>query len=364
MNNQDLESQIRKAVERLFSGAELRYRVRHGKGPHGGPDLIVDLDVGNAVPVALHVALCANPRFAQVMHKAALARGLALQTGAAPVVAVPRLSAALRDALRKEQVGYISLDGQAHIRARAVLIDRHNPEEPDLAPQQDREPNPFADKSSLILRYLLGCRAAPVAVRDVAKRLGVSAGLVSRIESRLRRDGFLVQDGGEGRIADRVALLEDWKEFYKRRARRQREVRLYLHARNARAVMDHLAGVSRGSDPPHWALSFQAGASLVAPHAFFSEVHVLIGGMPWADGVEEFRRRFALDLAGEEANVVLVSPYYRESWSHGVREIDGLPVVSDEQLYLDLSTFPRRGPEQASRILERIVALEHAEAKP
>ncbi len=56
------------------------------------------------------------------------------------------------------------------------------------------------------------------------------------------------------------------------------------------------------------------------------------------------------------------SPYYQESWSFELREIEGLPVVSDVQLYLYLSAYPKRGADQAERIRERVLALEDAEA--
>ena len=53
------------------------------------------------------------------------------------------------------------------------------------------------------------------------------------------------------------------------------------------------------------------------------------------------------------ANLRLSEPYYRYSAFYGVRIVDGLPVVADLQLWLDLYDYPQRGREQAERILER-----------
>ncbi len=69
-----------------------------------------------------------------------------------------------------------------------------------------------------------------------------------------------------------------------------------------------------------------------------------------------FGRRLGLEPARHEANVVLVQPYYQHSWHYGLRQIDSLPVVGDLQLFLDLSVYPRRGAEQASRIRESLLA--------
>jgi hypothetical protein len=193
-------------------------------------------------------------------------------------------------------------------------------------------------------------------VREVSAELGISQGLVSRIATRLRNEGYLLEEAGVGRLVERDTLLDDWRDFYRQRAKRQRQQRLFLHARDSAAVMSRLAG-ARAKDSPRWGLSFHAGASLVAPFAFFSEVHVLLDGPPWNQSAEEFIRRMDLAPAKSDANVILVQPYYRNSWQYGMREIDGLPVVGDVQLYLDLSSYPRRGTEQAERIRDRILAV-------
>jgi hypothetical protein len=119
--------------------------------------------------------------------------------------------------------------------------------------------------------------------------------------------------------------------------------------------MRRLASAEGRADLPPWGLSFHAGASLVAAYAFFSEVHVLLGGDLWEQSAERFGRELDLVPATTEANVILVQPYYAHSWSHGLRRIGGLPVVSDAQLFLDLSVYPRRGAEQAERVREHIL---------
>jgi len=55
---------------------------------------------------------------------------------------------------------------------------------------------------------------------------------------------------------------------------------------------------------------------------------------------------------GDGGRLVLMKPFYRDSVWPGVRQIDGLPVVSDLQLALDLWHYPLRGREQAEHILQ------------
>ncbi len=53
------------------------------------------------------------------------------------------------------------------------------------------------------------------------------------------------------------------------------------------------------------------------------------------------------------ANLILMHPYYPNSAFYDSRVIDGLPVVSDIQLYLDLYGYPVRGREQAEHLFQK-----------
>jgi hypothetical protein len=95
---------------------------------------------------------------------------------------------------------------------------------------------------------------------------------------------------------------------------------------------------------------------LVRPFAFFSEVHLLVSPRRWEHNVGQLAESLELEPAKEEANLIMVEPYYRYSWDYGVRQLRGIPVVSDLQLYLDLSVYPRRGAEQAEVIRDRLLS--------
>jgi hypothetical protein len=262
-------------------------------------------------------------------------------------------------------VGYLDLDGRVYLQGEGLLIDRDV--ERDRASASEFFPagsgvNFFADRSSLVLRHLVERSRIRVRIRAVAAELNLSLGLVSQVVSSLRRDGYLKADAdGFEQVASLDLLCADWVDFYKRRAHRQRERRFYMHARDVAQVMERLGRDGYAQDLPPWGLSYQAGASLISPFAFFSEVHVLVGGPVWEDSVQAFVKQFDLEPARDEANLILVEPYYRASWNYGMRRISAQPVVSDLQLYLDLSLYPRRGSEQASRLFQRLMAARSAE---
>lgn len=352
MNLPELQSDILSRLEHLAE-AGFGYRLSHALNPR--LDMLVEIQPDGADWIPIAIEICRNPRRGPVRDIAEQALSAAKPLGAVPVVGLPRIGPGLRKLLRDLGVGYISADGQIYIRGPGILIDRELPGSEHKF-HWDQRSNPFADKSSLLLRYLLGEPAVSSGIVELSAKLGISAGLVSRLVSRLRSDDYVVVRDGLMKLADREELLDDWEDYYRRRARRQREKRFYLHARDSAAVMQQLAAAAGDPVLPRWGLSFQAGASLVAPYAFFSEVHVLLDPISWDNAVSAFAHRFELEQAQREANLVLVKPYYKQSWHYGLREIDGLPVVSNLQLYLDLSVYPRRGAEQASRIRESLLA--------
>jgi len=357
VNEHELESRIAALIDSLSCDMAIRYN-RQASGAKQ-PDFLVELDAGGAKPLRVAVEVCANPRPPQVLRVAEHASVYAAASNASPAVAIPVLSPSLKRELRSRGVGYLSLDGQVYLSGPGIFIDRQVPSQRSPI-HSEGGGSPFADRSSLLLRHLFAHGELPSGVRSLAAMLKISPALASRLLSKLKDEAVVIEEGNQIRLADRSAVLDDWLEFYRRRAKRQREQRLYMHARDVQSVLRRLADDARSAPDPAWGLSFQAGASLVAPYAFYSEVHVLVGGPDWESAALAIRQRLDLEPAREQANVILVRPYYRQSWAFGLRKIEDLPVVSDLQLVLDLSVYPRRGAEQADRIRERLVSPEEA----
>jgi hypothetical protein len=99
-----------------------------------------------------------------------------------------------------------------------------------------------------------------------------------------------------------------------------------------------------------YALTCQAGASLVSPHARFDRVHIYV---PDQSSIGIFVAALSLVEAPQGANLVLLDPYYRSSFRWGSQQIRNLRVASDLQLYLDLFSYPLRGIEQADFLYEK-----------
>jgi hypothetical protein len=352
MNMRQLASSLSALLVDLGTDSGMRFRAR--KGTRSGADLVVRIEAGGQRRARAVIVLCANARTAQVLHAAERAQRVVRASNAIPAVALPAVSERLRRLLKQQRVGYLGLDGHVFLSGAGIYIDRAADHLQRTVPRS-ASASLFADKSSVLVRRLLQDGALRGGVRTLAAESGISSGLASRLLTRLKDEGYVATADGGVRIADAAGLLEEWRDDYRRRARRQHERRMYLHAPDVAAVLRHLAAAAARTDLPPWGLSFHAGASFVAVHSFFSEVHVLLGGDVWEQSAEVFGRAVGLAPATEEANVILIQPRYERSWSQGMRRIGGLPVASDIQLFLDLSVYPRRGAEQAERVRERIL---------
>jgi DNA-binding transcriptional ArsR family regulator len=353
MNDRKLEHEGQRALRRYFEESGIRLRKRRARRPRGGalPDAHMEIQLPSGDRRHVLVEFKANSRRAPV--EAALAQlrnhiAHSASSEALPLLFSWHLGRPMREWLKSQGVWFADLSGNRFFWGPGLFVDREVAERPD----EIREPSPsvFADRNSLVLRYLLPRPPIQIGIRELARKIELSPAAVSLSLRRLREMGHL-ERGKEIRLLDREGLLDEWVSFYRPRFRRQVEFRHYVHARSAEVIIQKLRA-QRVAREDGYALSLHAGASLVVPFVQFREAHVYI-----APAEEALRTRLLRAVGGKEAsreaNLVFLEPFYKSSFLFDSRMIRGVRVVSDLQLYMDLSCFPQRGIEQASVILER-----------
>ncbi|HEX8692561.1 MAG TPA: hypothetical protein VF746_09095 [Longimicrobium sp.] len=255
----------------------------------------------------------------------------------------------LHDRLRNQRKNFVDLRGTVHLTFPNLLVDRSGIPPPPRRKSAYPSFDPFADRSSLVVRTLLTTGDRSWGVRELAGAAGVGPATVTRIVRELLRHRIVtlrrIGRGSHIRLTEPRGLFTLWTGAYD-------WVKNQSIALNA-PLGDPMRFLRRSRSvfaAYRWALTMHAGASLVAPHASWERVHAYVDVEKTGD---------LLDLAenqgwpvAEEGRLVLMKPYYRDSVWHGMREIGGLPVVSDLQLALDLWHYPLRGREQAEHIID------------
>ena len=99
-----------------------------------------------------------------------------------------------------------------------------------------------------------------------------------------------------------------------------------------------------------YALTLGAGAAIVAPFVRSTDTYLY--------STKPERVIKALDLKPVEfgGNLYIIAPS-DESILMNAQNIDGLRVVSNVHLYLDLFNYPMRGREQAEHLREKLVGF-------
>lgn len=246
---------------------------------------------------------------------------------------VPFLSERMRDKLRSMNIWFIDLSGNIYINDPGFLhIERQGMA--NRFSDSQISGNLFADKRSLVIRYLFAHPNKFVGVREIAASCRMNPGGVSVALKLLEEVGYVARNRqGQSKLISWRELLEDWASYYK--TKKQSESRFYWNTQSLDQMLGLLAEYPHGG----FALTGHAGAHLVAPYVNYEGLHAYVRDQ---EVIDKLTRVFKMRLAEKGANVFLIQPYYRKSALFGTRNVRGIEIVSDVQLYLDLRHFPVR----------------------
>jgi hypothetical protein len=97
----------------------------------------------------------------------------------------------------------------------------------------------------------------------------------------------------------------------------------------------------------NYGLTLFSGAALVAPFSRYTRSFVYID----TQMIQEVADHLGLKAVDSGPNLTILGPF-DEGIFHGSRKVDGMNVVSDIQLYLDLVAYKGRGEEAAKFLFE------------
>jgi len=312
-------------------------------------DFLVQADV-DGIEIELVIEVKERPHLVQLRLAAEAIRRYA-GPNQIPIIAAHFLGPNRRALLKEIGVGYVDMAGNIYLRAPGILIEREQNRNPFAYEREGL--NPYSDKASIVLRLLMEVPNGTWKIREIAKVGGINPGWVSRVVESLVERGLVEFRRREGvSLLRGQEVLREWADLYD--WRRNKFYYYYCHALDSQEVLDRISTLNLDSDKSA-ALGFQAGAHLVSPHSTFNQVHLIIGGYSFDMIRPEIERQLELESRREGANLILVRPYYKHSALFGARKIEKWWIVSDIQLYLDLSRYPLRGQEQAEHLLERVI---------
>lgn len=208
--------------------------------------------------------------------------------------------------------------------------------------------NIFADKASLVLRTMLREPGRRWVLRDFVGELRISLGLAQAVLEVVESRGYgeRIKRGALSYtiLTNPDLLLSDW-------------VKAYSFDRNIMKTFyfpgsDLLKRIKAALNGLPYGLTLHTGANLLTSWVQTDQVYIYLNPERWTEVLTNIRQFLGLKELVSGGNIHIVRPFYKNSIFYNAREIRGIRVVSNLQLYLDLFGFQPRGFEHAQRLKE------------
>ena len=259
------------------------------------------------------------------------------------IVVAPFIGETSAKLCEEEGVGYFDLSGNALLASPGVFLERRVPENPFYVKREQR--SLFSDKAARVARILLSYPGEEWRVSVLGSEAGVSAGHVSQVRKLLLdRQWAEVFDDGL-RLTKPDALLDAWAaadDFSKRTEVKEISSLITDQEELARKVYEHF-----DNNDVKYAFTQWYAASLRRPHTTVPVVSVYVKELPDMD--ELCRKLLARPVSSGGGKLRLIIPK-DEGVLTPTQFVDGLPLVSDSQNYLDLLKAGLRGDEAAREL--------------
>lgn len=245
-----------------------------------------------------------------------------------------------REILKKEGIGYLDLAGNCYLKFNNVYIEKVVDKNP-LA-EKRRLKTIFKPISSRILRVLLTDTKKTWKILELSKVAGVSLGQTSNVCRRLMDDEYLNKnEKGFYSLPEPGKLLDEWQRNY---TYAQNKILIYYSfEQNLEKLIGEVIKICEDNNLKY-ALTLLSGASLIAP--FVRGISSLQMYIASSEDLSKWERLLNLRPVESGGNISVFIPY-DEGIFYKTQKINGVNIVGNIQLYLDLYNYPARGREQA-----------------
>lgn len=209
-------------------------------------------------------------------------------------------------------------------------------------------PNVYFGKAIDVDRVLLVRHPERLNLRELAKESSVSLGEAHNVSRALINERLALResDRSELKLMDPEGLLERLAKVNNFLSNTK-----FLEYYTSEEDISKFLNKFRSIRSPDYAITGLAGALLVAPFVRPTNIHIYIKKEDDATSLAN-----KLDLMPVEANGNVKFAVPRSSGVfYGTRTVNGVKVVSNIQLYLDLLNYPARGEEAANEVHKKIM---------
>jgi len=190
-------------------------------------------------------------------------------------------------------------------------------------------------------------------MQELEESASVSPSWCYKIVDELRARGYAKETYEGVALANPVAILRDWCGVYDWSRNTHQSYALPFSADEVLPSLEQ----AFAKHTIEWALTLTSGARHRVGYVSGIEghhVYALASGP--ADLVRALADVFAEPVQAGGNLTLLAPPYYGSAVFIGAERVENVPLVSDLQMFLDLTRYPVRGPETASVLLQQRIA--------
>lgn len=329
----ELEAAFQKDAARLsISGLNLDVEPTVPGPDHGFDFLLRTQADGKTVTFAVECKVRPSSREVQRLLKAPLPFP--------PLLATIRLTTPLWNQCLEQGLSCADLNGRLHLRAPGlrVVLDRSLNRYRPATPEHDL----FSPRSSRLARALLSFPNRVWSQSALVEFTGCSAGLLSRLLNEHKRHGWVHGQRGDWALLQPGALLDAWAQADDWRKRTTVREYSALEA-DAELLARRIAESGDGR------LAFTQWFAAKHRHQYTEIPVVSVYRARFPDAAEQ--AALGLREVGQGGRLWIAVPR-DEGVFQATRIVDGLPLVCDAQIYLDLLKAGLRGPDAARALRE------------
>ena len=258
------------------------------------------------------------------------------------ILVAPFISERGRDLCERSNIGCIDLSGNGLIKFDTIYINKWG--NSNKFKIERKQKNLLSKKSRWVIRTMLQSPTREWTLQELSICSSVSLAQVHKVLDGLEGERYVQRTRGSTKLSDPSGLLDMMVKDHS--LKDQKIIGYYSPLKGYDQIFPTLRRLP-GSD---YALTLGAAAQLVLPVVRSTDVHM------YAQNVDALISALDLEPVEFGGNVYLITPK-DDAVFRDVRTIDGISVVSDLQLYLDLYNHPQRGKEQAEAIREKLLGV-------
>jgi hypothetical protein len=246
---------------------------------------------------------------------------------------------------QENNVGFIDTAGNCFFNFDNVFLSVEGKSNP--LPNKRPLKTLFYPKSSRALRVLLSYPKNAWFVKNLSTEAGISLGQASLIKKKLLEEELIEELEVDGlkrfKLIKPEKLLDKWAKNYNYN---KNNIKNYYSLDDIKTIESNIVNYCN-TKKIRYSFTLTSGASLVAPFLRYNRVFVYMLG-----DIEKIAQALTFKEVSSGSNISILEPY-DEGVFYNSQVINGINVVNNIQLYLDLINYKERGEEAAKFLYEQ-----------